>query len=101
MYSQLFPFKVYVSKIKNKNFGGIFLHSKIYIIDEKILYLGSLNFTYSGTTTNYESRIRITDINVIKKTMYEFRDLFTNHNAPELNIQRWGSETYKNTEQIN
>jgi len=38
-----------------------FVHSKIYMIDGKIAYLGSLNFTLSGQKYNYESCIRVDD----------------------------------------
>ena len=50
-YHPIFPFRI----IKAYNsFGkrGSYLHSKIYIIDDRIVYLGSLNFTRNGTQSN-------------------------------------------------
>jgi phosphatidylserine/phosphatidylglycerophosphate/cardiolipin synthase-like enzyme len=41
------------------------LHSKIYIIDKKIGYLGSSNFTKRGLEFNHEVLIKITDENAI------------------------------------
>lgn len=38
---------------------SMFIHSKIYIIDRKIAYLGSVNFTSNGFSSNFETRIRI------------------------------------------
>lgn len=38
---------------------AMFIHSKIYIIDRKVAYLGSVNFTTTGFTSNFETRIRI------------------------------------------
>lgn len=40
--------------------NNIFLHSKIYIIDDKIAYIGSLNFTYNGFHNNIETCVTIT-----------------------------------------
>jgi len=56
-YEQLFPFKVVLSKNEN-SLGNTYLHSKIYIIDDEIAYLGSLNFTGSGTKNNYFFRLK-------------------------------------------
>lgn len=65
-YAQLFPFKVFISNDPNQQIAT-FIHSKIYLIDDAIAYLGSLNFTVSGTKHNYETRIRTTDQNAIKE----------------------------------
>src|SRR5690606_10728568 len=64
-YSQLFPFKVFVSPDKVDTYKNTFIHGKIYIIDDEIVYMGSLNFTGSGTKENYETRIRTTDNNAV------------------------------------
>lgn len=93
-YSQLFPFKVYMSPDKT-NLSDTFIHGKIYLIDDQIAYLGSLNFTASGTKHNYETRIRTTDINAIKEIKEELYQLLNNSNLPERNIQYWGKELYK------
>lgn len=93
-YSQLFPFKVFMSPDKHPH-SDTFIHGKIYIIDDAIVYMGSLNLTISGTKHNYETRIRTTDYEAIKKVKDEFYDLFYNSSIPEVNIQSWGSYLYQ------
>ena len=51
------------------------LHSKIYIIDSKIAFLGSLNFTTTGFLFNHETCIRITDKSVIRHLNNVYKDL--------------------------
>ncbi len=75
-YSQLFPFNVFVSPEKVDSYKNTFIHAKIYIIDDEIVYMGSLNFTGSGTKDNYETRIRTTDRNAVSKVVEEFDQLF-------------------------
>ena len=91
-YSQLFPFKVYLSPYKSDS--DTFIHSKIYLIDDKIAYLGSLNFTSSGTKNNYETRIRTEDPNAIKEIKEEIYQLLNYSHLPERDIQSWGSQLY-------
>ena len=93
-YSQLFPFKVYMSPYKSK-LSDFFIHSKIYLIDDKIAYLGSLNFTVSGLKNNYETSIRTKDSSAIKEIKSEINQLFHNSNLYEKNIQLWGEELYE------
>ncbi len=93
-YEQLFPFKVVISPDKF-NYGGMYLHSKIYIIDDRIAYLGSLNFTGSGTTNNYETRIRTSSKEAVQKIVDEYNDLLFNEQLAELSIQSWGQQLYK------
>ncbi|TCD28241.1 hypothetical protein EZ456_06015 [Pedobacter psychrodurus] len=88
-YKQLFPFKVYMSNEKTS-----LIHSKIYLIDDQIAYLGSLNFTQSGTQFNHETRIRTTDLNAIEKIRKEIEDLFENAYIPAVDLQTWGKQLY-------
>ena len=92
-YSQLFPFKVYMSPDSTPD-SDTFIHSKIYLIDDKIAYLGSLNFTASGTKYNYETRIRTTDTNAIEEIREEFDQLMNHSQLPERNTQVWGQQLY-------
>lgn len=92
-YSKLFPFKVYISPEKS-HFSDTFIHGKIYLIDDKIAYLGSLNFTNSGTKDNYETRIKTTDESAVLKIKEEINDLFYYSNLPERDIQKWGKQLY-------
>ncbi len=93
-YSQLFPFKVYMSPDKT-DFSDTFIHGKIYLIDDQIAYLGSLNFTARGTKHNYETRIRTIDPNAIKEIKEELYRLLNYSNLPQRNIQYWGKQLYK------
>ncbi|CAM4343715.1 phospholipase D-like domain-containing protein [Flavobacterium terrigena] len=98
-YSQLFPFKVFISPRNNNAYKNRFIHGKIYIIDDEIVYMGSLNFTKSGTEDNYETRIRTTDPAAITTILNEFNNLFHHSGLPERDIQQWGKILY--TETIN
>ncbi|WP_051691669.1 phospholipase D-like domain-containing protein [Pedobacter borealis] len=88
-YTQLFPFKVYMCNEK-----ASLIHSKIYLIDGQIAYMGSLNFTASGTQHNHETRIRTTDINAIEKINKEIDDLFENPYMIAADLQLWGRQLY-------
>ena len=68
----------------------MFVHGKIYIIDGITAYLGSLNFTESGTKYNYETRIRVTDIEVIRKIEEEFDTLYDHPDLAFFGIEEWG-----------
>lgn len=92
-YSQLFPFKVYMSPYSN-NLSDTFIHSKIYLIDNQIAYLGSLNFTAKGTRYNYETRIRTEEPYAIEKIREEIYQLLYHSNLPERDIQAWGQKLY-------
>ena len=92
-YSQLFPFKVFTTPESN-SYSHPFIHSKIYLIDDEIAYLGSLNFTHNGTRNNYETRIRIADRKAIKELNAEFDTLFANENYLEKELSEWGRELY-------
>lgn len=94
-YSQLFPFKVFRSPNKLYDQSkAIFIHGKIYIIDDRIVYTGSLNFTIGGTSSNYETRVRTEDPAAVRKIVDEFYALF---NSPydQRDIQSWGRLLYE------
>lgn len=93
-YSQLFLFKVYISPTNITNDSNTFIHGKIYIIDDEIVYMGSLNFTANGTKHNYETRIRTIDKIAVDKIIKEYNELFYNSGFPERNIQDWGKQLY-------
>lgn len=93
-YSQLFPFKVFISSKNNNTYKNRFIHAKIYIIDDEIVYMGSLNFTKSGIEDNYETQIRTTDPVAVTKISDEFNNLFHHSGLPERDIQQWGKTLY-------
>ena len=93
-YDTLFPIKFLIAP-ENASFPiKTFIHSKVYIIDEKIMYLGSMNFTAAGTSENYETRIRTQDIEAIEKMINEFDTLFGSTKLPERKLSVWGHQIY-------
>ncbi|MEM6895632.1 MAG: phospholipase D-like domain-containing protein [Bacteroidota bacterium] len=92
-YSSLFPFKVYIAPDAN-HINDMFIHGKIYIIDGHTAYLGSLNFTESGTKYNYETRVRITDVEAVQKIDAEFEELYNHESLAFIGIEEWGSYLY-------
>ncbi len=93
-YKQLFPFKVFISPNNGNSFNKTFIHSKIYVIDDKIAYMGSLNFTAKGIKDNHETRIRTTDPNAVAGIVDEVNQIFFNSNLAERDLQFWGSQLY-------
>jgi phosphatidylserine/phosphatidylglycerophosphate/cardiolipin synthase-like enzyme len=96
-YSSLFPIKIFYSYFSRKHsdrsraFG---LHSKLYIIDDCIAYLGSVNFTRSGHFFNHETRIRFTDPEAIRQLKAEFEELLCNDYYSHRSVDEWGRELY-------
>ncbi|MDM1555865.1 phospholipase D-like domain-containing protein [Chryseobacterium indologenes] len=95
-YSEKLNFKY----IRNNRYDNKFLHSKIYIIDRKVAYLGSLNYTKSGFTSNFESRIRITQKEKVSELVRFVHDIFEDnmnlrkHELFYLGKQVYSEETY-------
>lgn len=101
-YKLFFPVRVYKSYLKNIKKATnrskdtfLTIHTKMYIIDDEVAYLGSSNFTSSGTTFNHESRIKLTDKVAIEKLNDEFEDLMTNTFYQCLEMDEWGRELYE------
>ena len=92
-YSSLFPFKVFVAP-DSYQINDMFIHGKIYIIDGHTAYLGSLNFTESGTKYNYETRIRVTDIEAVRQIEEEFDVLYDHPDLAFFGIEEWGKSIY-------
>ncbi|WP_209403794.1 phospholipase D family protein [Pseudozobellia sp. WGM2] len=97
-YSSLFPFKVYIAPDAHR-INDMFIHGKIYIIDGYTAYLGSLNFTESGTKYNYETRVRVTDVEAVQKINAEFEELYHHESLAFIGIEEWGS--YQDPEPLN
>lgn len=100
-YSSLFPVKIFCShfsRSKTDRSRDFNLHSKLYIIDDCIAYLGSVNFTRSGCLYNHETRIRITDPQAIRQLRQEFSELLWNEEYSHTSVEEWGKELYEGTE---
>ncbi|ADH59836.1 phospholipase D/Transphosphatidylase [Thermoanaerobacter mathranii subsp. mathranii str. A3] len=80
--------------VKFINNDGIFLHYKLFIIDDSYAFLGSLNFTSSGFFKNYESCITISDENIVK-LLSEYFEYIANSQINEIDISSLGRKLYK------
>ena len=89
-YYPIFRLRVFFSK----SWGSYLIHAKIYVIDDKVAFLGSTNFTYSGCVKSYESSIKITDPYAVGFISREVDNLFNNTQLQFLNIQEWGKKLY-------
>lgn len=92
-YRRLFPFKIFAAP-GSQSASHPFIHEKMYLIDEEVAYLGSLDFLDNGTRDNYGIQVRVTDRNVIKELVYEYEALFHNEDLQELDIAQWGRKMY-------
>ncbi len=81
-YLKRLNFKIYIRDNYNT-----FIHSKIYIIDNEKAYLGSLNYTHSGTKHSLETRIKLTEPQVIEEVDTFFYQLWNN----KLNLYEYTS----------
>jgi phosphatidylserine/phosphatidylglycerophosphate/cardiolipin synthase-like enzyme len=94
-YKYLFPIKFFDEYKMGVDKRVNSIHSKIYVIDKKIAYLGSVNFTVAGMAWNYECRVEITDKENISIILENIDNLFSNpkaiaNNLSESNlIDRW------------
>lgn len=100
-YVEPISFKVFEEYKRNSNSRATTIHSKIYVIDEKIAYLGSLNFTASGTEHNCETRVKTTDEGAAAAIMQDidrlFKGSFDNAHLVESDLkERWKKCCIKN-----
>ncbi len=93
-YESLFPLKLLIAPENSEFPIKTFIHSKVFIIDEKIMYWGSINFTSMGVKDNYETRVRTTDTIAIQKMTKEFNQLLQSNNLPERYLNIWGRMIY-------
>jgi len=89
-YNPLFRIKVFDSTSGNKPWSTELIHSKMFVIDDTTAYLGSLNFTYSGFVTHYETIIKIQDIEAIRAISEEVENLYTSEILRAKTIDEWG-----------
>lgn len=70
-----------------------FVHAKIYVIDNKDIFIGSANFTGSGLKHNIESFIKITSSEAVKEIITEIDGYLDVHCKP-ININHLGASVY-------
>lgn len=98
-YRTPFPILFVIDPIDIKPSEGIkysnnaFFHVKLFIIDEEIAFLGSINLTTKGMKYNVESCITIEDIEVVKKLSNFYNELMM-QDYYQVNIEYWGKLLY-------
>ena len=94
IYSYQYAENLNFKFIRNNNLEK-FIHSKIYIIDRKVAYLGSLNYTNNGFTKNFETRIRISQADKISELVDFVHELFDdNYNFQKHELFYLGQRVY-------
>ena len=59
-----------------KRSGNKFIHSKIYIVDDEVAFVGSVNFTNSGFFKSYETCLMIENKETVIKLSEYFDELY-------------------------
>lgn len=83
-YSTKFPFVV-VPSIYSKNIPSItpvlesFVHAKIYVVDNRDIFIGSVNLTKSGLRYNIESFVKISAHETVKEIVQEINSYLNKH----------------------
>lgn len=99
IYSYEYEENLHFKYFRNANYGthnSPFVHSKIYIIDRKIAYLGSVNFTKNGFESNFETRIRITNTSKINELLYFVNQLLDTNDYLNCHRLDWlGKKVYR------
>ena len=88
-YRPLFRIKVFDSKSGKSAFSTELIHSKIYVIDDKIAFVGSANFTYSGFKTHYETAVKIEDEKAVLDISREVEVLYDSKDLRAKDIEEW------------
>lgn len=91
-YNPIFRIKVFDSASGEKPWSTELIHSKIFIIDEEIAFLGSANFTYSGFKKHYETVIKIKDKKAVEDISEEVEKLYHSKDLREKGVKEWGCE---------
>lgn len=86
-YNPIFRLKVFDSKSGINPQSTNLIHSKIFLIDENILFLGSANFTYSAFNTHYETIMQIQDTQAIVDISNEIENLFNSKELKEKSFE--------------
>lgn len=97
-YYSIFRLRVFNSYYGNRDLrerrGTHLVHSKVFVIDDRIAFVGSVNFTYSGMKNNYETAVKVEDRHAVHKISREVDDLFNSKSRNFKPISEWGRELY-------
>lgn len=89
-YNTIFRIKVFDSASGEKPWSAELIHSKIFIIDEAVAFLGSVNFTYSGFKKHYETAIKVEDKTAVMDISREVESLYHSKDLREKGVEEWG-----------
>ena len=87
--SPIFRIKVFDSTSGENPRSTELIHSKIFVIDEKVAFLGSVNFTYSGFKKHYETAIKVEGLNAIRDISEEVERLYNSKDLREKDVEEW------------
>ena len=95
-YSYYSPIKLKVvpDEYHDRDNGRFFIHSKVYVIDGRVAYLGSVNYTYKAFKSNYETITRISSQKAVWDISKEVDRLFNDNVVGSKDIEEWGQELY-------
>jgi phosphatidylserine/phosphatidylglycerophosphate/cardiolipin synthase-like enzyme len=88
-YKPIFRIKVFDSASGLRPGSTELIHSKIFVIDNEVAFLGSANFTYSGFKTHYETVIKIEDSNAVNAISQEVESLYTSPVLRAKPVEEW------------
>lgn len=88
-YEPIFRIKVFDSTSGKNPRSTELVHSKIFVIDDEIAFLGSVNFTHSGFKTHYETTIKIEDKNAVKDISNEIEKLYSSSDLKAKSPEDW------------
>src|SRR3989344_6755560 len=91
-YEPIFRIKVFDSSSGKNPKSTELIHSKIFVIDEEVAFLGSVNFTYSGFKTHYETTIKVEDKIAVKDISQEVEKLYNSQDLRTKSVEEWGGE---------
>ena len=88
-YEPIFRIKVFDSSSGKNRRSTEHIHSKVFVIDEEIVFLGSVNFTYSGFKTHYETTIKVEDNNAVRDISQEVESLYSSNDLKAKSVEEW------------
>jgi phosphatidylserine/phosphatidylglycerophosphate/cardiolipin synthase-like enzyme len=88
-YYPIFRIKVFDSTSGEKRWSTELIHSKIFVIDDETAFLGSVNFTYSGFKTHYETAIRVEDKSAVAAISEEVERLYDSKDLRAKSVEEW------------
>ena len=96
-YTPKFDLVIFASPYDKKNSAKkqtepFFVHSKIYVIDHRLAFVGSLNFTEKGFQDNYECCVKISDPDAVLRIAGELERL--REVAPCCDLNQIGSSVF-------